>query len=279
MSAKTIVELRKAGVSRSMGPHVRQVIPSAVHDLDPFVFLDHFGPFETQNGAHAVPAHPHAGIATITYLYSGVNRHQDSQGHDATFTVGDLAWMNAGRGIVHAEGLGSGAEGAVETIHGLQLWISLPAKDKFSDPTFDFFASKELPEIALEGGTLKVLCGSVFGKTAPMQPKSPAYLFDVQLDAGATARIPIQRGDTSGLYVVSGDITTNGRTADAMTIIKFDEQNEEVVFTANTAARVMLLGGTPLREPIVAYGSFVMNSEAQIRKVIADYHIGNMGDL
>lgn len=278
MTNKNITVSGKAGISRSMGPHVKQVVPSVVNDVDPFVFVDHFGPFEKRPGkGGGVPPHPHAGIATVTYLYSGSNLHDDSAGNSQKIYPGDLAWMNAGRGIVHAEGLGDPDAAATEIIHGLQIWISLPAKDKFSEPGFQYYQAADLPVINGDDYTIKVLCGRLDAAVSPVTPLSPAYLYDVQAQAGAAVTVPIPAGYTCGLYVVEGTVEVNGRSFGAHQMIRFEEAGDAVSFTASAHARIMLLGGQPLNESIVAYASFVMNSMEQVQQVINDYHAGKMG--
>lgn len=275
---KKILNSHKAPQSRSMGPHVRQVIPSAVGDFDPFVFLDHFGPFIKTPEMSGVPPHPHAGIATITYLFEGENRHQDSYGHDAFIQAGDLAWMRAGRGIIHAEGMKENRS-SEERIHGLQLWISLPAKDKFIEPEFYHYPASTLPMLQHQGCTINVLCGELLGHTSPVVSLTPAYIYIVQMPVGAQLDLPIAPGNSCGIYVVEGEITCDDKTLGSQTMVRMDEQGNTLLVASPSGARIVILGGEPLREPIVAYASFVMNSQEQINQVITDYNSGKMGEL
>jgi hypothetical protein len=275
---KRITDTRKTYTSRSMGPHVRQVIPSAVRDVDPFVFLDHFGPIERKADGMGVPPHPHAGIATITYLFSGSNRHQDSYGHDATIQAGDMAWMQAGKGIVHAEGMNEGRT-EPDTVHGLQFWISLPAKDKFTEPDFFFHRADELPVIGIGQTSIKVLCGTLMGYQSPVKSLSPAYIYELKAAAGEQIHIPINNGDTAGLYMVAGKISADGHELHPTVMTAFSTEGEHIHITVQEDSHFVLFGGTPLNEPIVAYASFVMNSEAQIQQVMNDYREGKMGQI
>ncbi len=275
---KKILKSGKAPKSRSMGPNVRQVIPSALGDIDPFVFLDHFGPFEKKPGSGGVPPHPHAGIATITYLFSGSNRHQDSYGHDAMVHSGDIAWMQAGKGIVHAEGMNENRT-LPEVVHGLQFWISLPAKDKFIDPDFFFHPSSELPLITLNKATVKILCGSISGHTSPVKSLSPAYIFEVKTPANQQIEIPIKTGDSCGLYLIEGVLIADEKQLMPTTLTQFDTEGDLLSVHATADSHFILLGGTPLNEPIVGYASYVMNTEAQIQQVMRDYQTGKMGTL
>lgn len=275
---KKIITTQKAHASRSMGPHVRQVIPSALSLVDPFVFLDHFGPIEKQPNGQGVPPHPHAGIATITYLFEGSNRHQDSYGHDAMIYAGDLAWMQAGKGIVHAEGMHENRT-EPETVHGLQFWISLPAKDKFIEPDFFHYPSAQLPVINIGETQVKILAGELLGHASPVKSLSPAYLFDVKIPANASVEIPLKQGDTCALYVINGTLTVGEKLLEPTSISQFDTNGNLLSVKANSDSRFILLGGTPLNEPVVGYASYVMNSEEQIRQVMMDYQLGKMGTV
>ncbi len=275
---KELIKSQKAPISRSMGPNVRQVIPSAIGDFDPFVFLDHFGPFVKQPGGQWVPPHPHAGIATITYLFEGNNRHQDSYGHDALIESGDLAWMQAGKGIIHAEGMNENKT-SPETMHGLQFWISLPAKDKFISPAFYHYKSKDLPSFNIGSTTIKVVVGGLLNHHSPVKSLSPAFIYEVKILANQTVEIPFDSGDSVGLYLISGAVRSADTEILPTTMVRFDKEGDRLSITAKEDSHFILLGGTPLNEPIVAYASFVMNSEEQIHQVIEDYQSGKMGTL
>jgi hypothetical protein len=276
--SKKIISARKAPTSRSMGPHVRQVIPSGVENLDPFVFLDHFGPMIKHPNSEGIPPHPHAGIATITYLFAGSNRHQDSYGHDIVVQASDIALMQAGKGIVHSEGMHENRT-EPETVHGLQIWISLPAQDKFIEPDFFFYPSNTLPTFQHENSSIKVLCGELLGHTSPVVTRSPAYIFEIKMPANTTLELPIPTGNTCGAYLINGAIEMDNQVLHDLTIAKLEAEHDTLVLHAQTESHIVLLGGKPLNESVVAYASFVMNSEAQIRQVIQDYQNGKMGYL
>ncbi|TAE08339.1 MAG: pirin family protein [Bacteroidetes bacterium] len=278
MTIKKIKTLRKAPTSRGMGPNVKQVIPSAVENLDPFVFLDHFSAVK-QPRSGGIPPHPHAGIATITYLFEGSNRHRDSLGNDKMVQAGDIAWMQAGKGIIHSEGMQENRT-EPENVHGLQLWISLPAKDKFIKPDFFFYPSQDLPTITTEEGvSIKVLCGEVLGQKSPVKSLSPAYIFEVKMPAQTTLRLPVQVGDTCGVYGIAGKIGVDKHEITAQVIAEMDKENDTLVLQAETESHCVILGGTPLNEPIVAYASYVMNDQTQIMQAMRDYQMGKMGFL
>lgn len=279
MAIKKLVATQKAGISRSMGPNVRQVIPSAIDNIDPFVFLDHFGPFPKMPNAQGVPPHPHAGIATITYLFEGSNRHQDSYGNEAMVKAGDLAWMQAGKGIVHAEGMNENRQ-TPETVHGLQIWISLPAKDKFAEPAFYHYESEQLPHFQQNEIYIKVISGELLGHISPVKSLSPAYIFEVKMPANQTLTLPLTEGNTCGVYAIAGNAYSEERKLIPTSMTKFERAGDTLFLeTKEDESHFVILGGTPLDEPIVAYASFVMNSSEQIRQVIANYQMGKMGEL
>lgn len=275
---KKIINSYLAHPSKSMGPHVRQVIPSAIDNIDPFVFLDHFGPVEKKPGGQGVPPHPHAGIATITYLFSGSNRHQDSYGHDAKIYAGDIGWMQAGKGIVHAEGMNENIT-EPETVHGLQFWISLPAENKFIEPDFFYHPSKDLPEFKIKSALVKVLCGELLGQHSPIKSLSPAYIFEVKIPANESIDIPIKNGDTAGLYVINGNIKVEDKALVPTSMTAFDKEGDKLTVSTSKESHFMLFGGTPLNEPIVGYASYVMNTQEQIHQVMMDYQMGKMGEV
>jgi len=245
---KRIVSSFSAQASRSMGPNVRQVIPSAIEHIDPFVFLDHFGPMEKLPGGQGVPPHPHAGIATITYLFSGSNRHQDSYGHDQVINVGDMAWMRAG-------------------------------KDKFIEPDFFHYSSEQFPVLQMDGATIKILSGALEGRRSPVESLSPAYMFEIKIPAGQSLTLPIASGDTCGLYMVNGRLLSDENVLLPTAMTAFDVQGDQISIQAQEDSHLLVFGGTPLNEPIVGYAFYVMNSIEQIHQVINDYQSGKMGTL
>lgn len=275
---KKIIASFKAPISKSMGPHVRQVIPSTVGDLDPFVFLDQFGPFTKSPDFKGVPPHPHAGIATITYLLEGSNRHLDSYGNEALIQRGDLAWMQAGKGIIHAEGLDEvGTEN--ETVHGLQFWISLPAKDKFIEPDFFHYKKDQFPVIIENEVQYTVIAGELKGQKSPVKSLSPAMIFDIQTIGKTQFELPIEADYSSGIYVIEGEIEIDGKLLQPTSMTKMSFEGEKISINTISAARIIVMGGLPLNEPIVGYASFVMNSMEQIQQVVNDYQMGKMGKI
>jgi redox-sensitive bicupin YhaK (pirin superfamily) len=275
---KTIQKFGKAGPNPSMGPHVLQVMPAAIETAEPFIFLDHFGPFIKHPGESGVPPHPHAGISTVTYLFEGSNRHRDSLGNDVLIKAGDIAWMKAGGGIIHSEGMNED-RAKPESIHGLQLWVSLPAIHKFDAPNFQHYPSNLLPEITFTNYSVKVLCGSLQDTISPVISDSPAYLYHIKAVTGAEISLSVRPGYSCVLYVATGRAVCEGETIGKGTMIQFSAEGELLHVGCIDSGDFVVMGGEILGEPIVGYASFVMNSYEQISRVIADYQAGRMGQL
>lgn len=268
----------KAPISKEMGAHVKQVIPSTASDVDPFVFLDHFGPLSVKGSSQGVPPHPHAGIATLTYLFSGKNFHQDSQGNSLHSEAGDLLWMTAGRGIVHAEGSRKPQSSEI-LLHGLQIWYSLHSKLKYTQPSANVYPSKDLPEFDYEGQRVKVILGSLAGHTSKVQTPSPTYMYEFKTQKDSLIEIPTPKGSTCGLYLIKGHIGINETSIPQLHFVKFSEEGQKLEIDSIKESHFVILGGVPHGEPIVSYGPFVMNSRAQIQKANEDYKKGKFGKI
>lgn len=219
--------------------------------------------------------HPHAGIATITYVLSGTNRHLDSYGHDAMMNQGDLSWMVAGKGIQHAEGAHS-LDQPPESSHGIQFWISLPADLKFVEPKFFHFEANELPTRTSNGVEVSVLAGSLDGDSSPAESLSPAYIYELKLGQRSEIRLPIEEGNTCAAYVIAGEIQAQNHTIPRHSAAEFARDGDHVVLESPEGGHVVVFGGKPLDEPIVSYASFVMNSQEQIQQVLTSYRDGEM---
>jgi redox-sensitive bicupin YhaK (pirin superfamily) len=275
---RSIQKIGKARPNHSMGPHVLQVMPSAVETAEPFIFLDHFGPFSKRPGESGVPPHPHAGISTVTYLFEGSNRHRDSLGNDVVIQAGDIAWMKSGGGIIHSEGMNE-LRTEHETIHGVQIWVSLPAANKFDAPFFQHFTADMLPAQTFGEYTVRVLCGHYGDAVSPVQTDSPAYLFHIRANSGAVIKASVVSGYTCVLYCASGGAVCEAETIAKGCMVQYSEEGDQVEFRCTEAGDFILMGGQFLGEPIVGYASFVMNSYEQISRVISDYQAGRMGHL
>jgi len=246
--------------------------------LDPFLMLDAFGSDKAGDYIAGFPEHPHRGFETVTYMLAGRMRHRDSAGHEGLVTNGGVQWMTAGRGVVHSE-MPEQNEGLME---GFQLWLNLPAKDKMSAPWYRDIPSEDVPRFTLDGGgTVQVIAGSSHGVAGAVQRDStqPLYL-DIELPAGATFEQPLPAGHNAFLYVFRGEVVVEGKAVPQarMAILDNAPAADGVRIKATAPARLLLIAGRPLNEPIAQYGPFVMNTQAEIFQAVEDFRNGKFTD-
>lgn len=244
------------------------------HRLDPFLMLDAFGSDSADDYIAGFPDHPHRGFETVTYMLAGNMRHRDSAGHEGLLRDGGVQWMTAGRGVIHSE-LPEQTEGRME---GFQLWLNLPARDKMSAPWYRDIQSAEVPEWKSEGVTARVIAGASHGVTGAVQREGtqPLYL-DLHLDAGASFEQPLPEGHNAFVYVYRGALQIGEQAVPVqrMAILRNSGDGVRVVAGAE-GARAILVAGKPLKEPIVQYGPFVMNSQQEIFKAVEDFRAGRL---
>jgi hypothetical protein len=278
MNTRTIQQILPARSTHDGdGVRIARVIGQRQHDLDPFLMLDEIRSDEQADYVGGFPPHPHRGIETLTYMLSGGFVHQDNLGHRAELSNGGAQWMSAGSGIIHSE-MPLIHEGL---LHGFQLWINLPAAQKMKTPEYRQAAATELPSVVLEnGGSARVFGGSwnLAGRTigSPIaNMAAAARSLDLQLPAGGRLSLELPASDTLLAYVYAGSLVV-GSTIQQGQLARFS-QGEQVTLTAGKqGVRLLLLAGTPLGEPIVQQGPFVMNTETEIRQAIADYRDGRL---
>jgi redox-sensitive bicupin YhaK (pirin superfamily) len=284
MSARTLQRVIPAiHTSDGAGVKLRRSLgQSQDARLDPFLMLDHFSTDKADDYIAGFPAHPHRGFETVTYMLDGHMRHEDHLGHTGELKSGGVQWMTAGRGIVHSE-MPQQERGRMR---GFQLWLNLPAKEKMKPAGYRDIQPDDIPAVDLPGGgQAKVIAGTldVAGRqtTGPIQglTTDPLYL-DIELPAGASFTHAVRSGYGAFVYPFEGsvDVGPAGKTR----LLKTHDagvlsDGDEVTLTAGPqAARVILLAGRPLREPIVQYGPFVMNTREEIEQAIRDYQSGRL---
>lgn len=250
--------------------------------LDPFLMLDEFGTENPDDYIAGFPPHPHRGFETVTYMIDGHMRHEDHLGNVGELKSGGVQWMTAGRGVIHSE-MPQQESGRMR---GFQLWINLPAREKMKPAGYRDIPAHELPTAALPGGgTLKVIAGR--GRAGdreiagPINPQAgdmatdPLYL-DFDLPANAVAESPVPAGHTALIYVYEGEIGVGGRTLPAYAAGVLSNGDAVQVTAGAQGARFILIAGKPLREPVVQYGPFVMNTREEIEQAIDDYRQGRL---
>jgi len=265
---------------------VRRPLPAAgVRMVDPILMIDEMGPVDYAPGeAVGAPDHPHRGFETVTYLLEGEFEHRDSAGHAGSLRAGDVQWMTAGRGVVHSEMPSARILRDGGRVHGFQIWVNLPASMKMTPPRYQELAHSGIPEAETEDGLarVRVIAGKALGVAARIDTHTPIICQHWTLRPGARVeqRLP---PDHSGLvYVFAGELQSGGiRIADGQMGVLGSGDAVELAAPASHAVdtQVLLLGGTPLDEPVVQHGPFVMNTEAEIAAAIRDYRSGKMGAI
>jgi redox-sensitive bicupin YhaK (pirin superfamily) len=271
-SSATPVERVIPGRARDIGGfEVRRVLPVAGHRMvGPFIFFDEMGPktFAPGTGIDVRP-HPHIGLATVTYLFTGEILHRDSLGTVQPIRPGEVNWMTAGRGIVHSERTAPERRQAGGTLHGIQSWVALPQRHEETAPAFAHHGHAVLPVIEGEGKTVRIIAGRLYGESAPVATLSELFYADATLAAGARLEIPAAYAERAA-YVVSGGITIDGEAygSGQLLVLKPDGA---VTLTATTAARIMLLGGERLDGERHIFWNFVSSSKERLEQAKADW--------
>jgi redox-sensitive bicupin YhaK (pirin superfamily) len=246
--------------------------------LDPFLMLDAFGSDRPDDYIAGFPDHPHRGFETITYMIAGRMLHRDSAGHEGLLENGGAQWMTAGKGVIHSE-IPQQEEGVME---GFQLWLNLPAKDKMCTPWYRDFKAEDLPKfVTSQGATVTVIAGESHGTPgAVTREATQAVYLNLDLPSGRSFEQVLPAGHNAFVYVYRGEISIAGKAVpiQRMAILANEPQADGVVLVANTDAKLLLVAGHPLKEPIVQYGPFVMNTQDEIYQALSDMREGRLGE-
>jgi redox-sensitive bicupin YhaK (pirin superfamily) len=279
-STKRVIQtIEPQSVVEGAGVRLKRSIGTATLDyLDPFLLLDHFDSKDPRDYQAGFPLHPHRGIETVTYILSGTVRHKDSLGNSGSIGVGDVQWMTAGRGILHEEMPQVRPEG----IAGFQLWVNLAAKEKMIPPRYQNINANEIPEIERADGTrIRVITGTLDGVSGPVSGISvaPQYL-DVTIPAGVSLTHPVENGHATFTYIFNGTLKVRAAITDAEMVVESPKllvwgDGDAIEVTAtDSPARLLLVSGAPLNEPIARYGPFVMNTRAEIEQTLLELRQG-----
>ena len=281
VTAKTTVE--------GDGFTVHRPFPNyAVRDFDPFLLLDEMGPVIFEKGeAKGASAHPHRGFETVTYVIDGSFEHRDSQGHSGKLDSGDVQWMTAGSGIVHSEMPEKEFAQKGGRLHGFQLWVNLPKKDKMINPRYQEIPSEKIPIAQSNDGKVqvKVIAGQSMGKKAEIDTKTPIMYLHFSLEPGSQIIQEIPNNFNAFTYISQGQ----GFFGDEQKLVKkeqavlFKNDGDKIFFSnpsnATESLELLLLGGTPIGEPVKRSGPFVMNTEEELEQAIKDFQSGAMGKI
>jgi quercetin 2,3-dioxygenase len=244
--------------------------------LDPFLLLDEFRSDTPGDYLAGFPDHPHRGFETVTYMLAGRMRHRDSAGNSGLLTPGSVQWMTAGRGLVHSE-MPEQEDGLM---WGFQLWVNLPAKDKMSAPRYQDIAPDRIPDVTLpEGGKVRVIAGSLGDVRGPVQAEATAPLYlDIELAPNARFQTAVPSGHHAFVYPFVGSATVSAALRDATLqrgqLGVLADGDSVVLVAGSEGARLLLIAGRPLNEPVARYGPFVMNTTQEIQQAFADFQSG-----
>lgn len=265
---------------------VRSMFSPQTHGqaVSPFILLDYAQPYEFAPAAQkrGVGVHPHRGFETVTIVYEGEVDHRDSTGNGGHIGPGDVQWMTAASGILHEEFHSKAFTERGGKMEMVQLWVNLPAKDKMSPPGYQTLLDAQIPvvELAAGAGKVRVIAGEYGGAKGPARTFTPINIWDVRLNGGAKTEFALPEGHTLMLLVQSGSVKLNGeRSAGASQLALFAREGGAISVEAESDAKLLLMSGAPINEPVVQYGPFVMNSEGEIRQAILDFNAGKFGDI
>ena len=255
-----------------------------VAERSPFLMLDYAAPYEFQptTERRGVGQHPHRGFETVTIVYDGEVEHRDSTGNGGIIGKGDVQWMTAAGGILHEEFHSPAYAERGGPFEMVQLWVNLPKQHKLAPAGYQGILDAQIPAVALpdDAGMLRVIAGDYDGNAGPARTFSPINVWDVRLGAGKTVSLPQPEGWTTLVVVLAGTVQLNGETVlRPAQMATLSTEGTDVVIEANGDAKLLLLAGEPIDEPVVGYGPFVMNSQQEIVQAIADFNGGRFGQM
>lgn len=256
---------------------VRRVLPAAARRaVGPFVFFDHFGPVTLPADADSdVGAHPHIGLATVTYLFEGSFLHRDSLGTVQAITPGAINWMTAGRGIAHSERVTDAERGQPRRLHGLQLWVALPPALEETEPAFQHVPAADIPAITDANGVqVRVLVGAAFGQTSPVRAASPTVYLDVQLPPGATWVLPALTPELAA-YSPTDSLAIEDQAVSAQQMVLLPAGAAVSVRAGDAGARLVVVGGAPLEQPVRMWWNFVASDRSRIAAAATRWEQGS----
>jgi redox-sensitive bicupin YhaK (pirin superfamily) len=250
--------------------------------LDPFLLLDRMGPATHGPGeAKGAPDHPHRGFETVTYILEGAVEHEDSQGNRGRIGAGDVQWMTAGAGVIHSELPSEEIREKGGRMHGFQLWVNLPRRDKMMKPRYQELRARDIPTAKSADGkvTVTIIAGESLGTNASIDTRTPIMYLHVRLAAGAKFTQAIPKSYNAFAFLISGEAKFGDRAARENDMVLFARDGDWVTITTEKGAELLLIGGVPLNEPIARYGPFVMNTMGEIRQAMIDYQTGRFGEI
>ena len=264
---------------------VRRVLPAAAkRSVGPFIFFDHFGPVTLPPEVDTdVGGHPHIGLATVSYLFEGGFLHRDSLGTVQAIAPGAINWMVAGRGVVHSERVPEAERGHPRRLHGLQLWVALPPELAQCEPSFQHAAAAELPHVSLDAGaagrvSVRVLVGEAFGVRSPVRTASPTLYLDITLPPGARWTLP-PLAEEQAIFSPEDVLTVDGEALAPREMAVLPAGEAVALQAGPEGARLVLVGGQALAQPVRMWWNFVATDPALIEKAAAEWAAGGFDPI
>lgn len=255
--------------------------------ISPFLLMDYAGPayFEPTTSSRGVGEHPHRGFETVTIVYSGQVEHRDSAGGGGLIGPGDVQWMTAASGLVHEEKHGKDFANTGGTFEMIQLWVNLPASQKMSPPRYQGIMSEQMARVELpqNSGSVRIIAGELGGSKGPAKTFTAINLWDIDLKANSENEFQVPAKHTAALFVLNGEIQVlgsedKGSLTEAQLGLLSPSENS-FRLKALKDSKILFLGGEPIKEPVIGYGPFVMNTQQEIHQAMLDYEAGKMGHL
>jgi quercetin 2,3-dioxygenase len=251
--------------------------------VSPFLLLDYGGRYDFTPTRHrrGVGGHPHRGFETVTLSWEGRIAHHDSAGNAGVIGPGDVQWMTAGSGVLHSEYHDAAFARTGGTLHGVQIWIDLPAAEKMHPPRYQSLVAEKIPTSDVAGGLgqVRVIAGQYGATTGAARTFSPIDLWDVSLRASGRLNVSFAEADSVAILVVGGAVRVNESPVHDGNLVVFANRGHDIGIDAVSDSQFLVLHGTPLDQPVVAHGPFVMNTSEQIHEAIADFQSGAFGHL
>ncbi|MES2628215.1 MAG: pirin family protein [Bacteroidota bacterium] len=289
MSQRNVELIVRPGQPHFVGDgfRVHTFIPSSekldMHRMDPFIMMDYnsthyFEPTDTPRG---VGVHPHRGFETVTIAYKGRVAHHDSSGGGGIIGQGDVQWMTAASGVLHKEYHEESFSKAGGEFQMVQLWVNLPAKDKMSQPKYQAIKNDSIPQVQLENGAgkVEVIAGEYNGVNGVASTFTPIHMLNAELNNGGTASFNFPAEYNTSVLVLEGNIKVNGIDVPTDHFVLLANDGEEFSVEAVREAKVLILSGKPIKEPIAAHGPFVMNTKQELMEAFNDFNHGKFGYL
>ena len=271
MSTDDSISLLIKPATKDLGEFsVRRALPDPRRQrIGPFIFFDHMGPaeFPPDSGVN-VRAHPHIGLATITYLFEGEILHRDSLGYVQAIQPGAVNWMTAGKGIVHSEKVTPDIKASGQKLHGLQVWVALPTDREEIEPRFEHYPDAEIPWTELPKTRIRVVVGAAYGQESPVKTESETLYVELQLEADATIELPVV--EELGVYVIDGDVKIGATTVSAG-VLAVLQREAKCSMSSSSGAHVMLLGGATLEGERIIWWNFVSSSQERMEQARNDW--------